>query len=78
MAIKSCDPMQKKHRSGGQAMPEFHWSLCRIAYLLHTKSLGARCVSALPGAEKRRQIAVNTLSEHYGDILGKGQSKGQV
>lgn len=59
-------------------MPEFHWSLFRIAYLLHTKSLGARCVSALSGAEKRRQIAVNTLSERYGDILGKGQSKCQV
>ena len=72
MAIKPCDPMQKKHRSRGQGMPEFHSSLFRIAYLLHAKSLGAQCISALSGAEKR-QIAVNTLSEHYGAILGKGQ-----
>ena len=53
-------------------MPEFHSSLFRIAYLLHAKSLGVQCISALSGAEKR-QIAVNTLSEHYGAILGKGQ-----
>ena len=66
-------PSAGKVQKQGSGDAEFYWLLFRTTYWLHTKSPSAWCASALSSAEKKRQIAVNTLGEHFGDIWGKGQ-----